>query len=266
MDLRRILERLRRGEIDIDEAERIIRLWGIEEIENIVKYDIGRHLRRDVPEIIYGEGKSEEVVLRTVRRVLEHVDRVLISRVEEGHIAKLLSLKRDGYEVKVNKVARIVVVRRKDAERKHIPCKVGLVTGGTADVKVAEEVRTILEENGCEVITLYDVGIAGLHRAIEAVRRLKKEDVDLVIVIAGMEGALPSIIATLIDVPVIGVPTSVGYGAGGKGQAALLSMLQSCPLGVAVVNIDGGVAAAIFALLVCNRLARRLSRVSKKKT
>ncbi|MEM4626917.1 MAG: AIR carboxylase family protein, partial [Ignisphaera sp.] len=122
-------------------------------------------------------------------------------------------------------------------------------------IRVAEEAKTIVMERGCRVVTLYDVGIAGLHRVLEAVKRLKEEDVDVAIVVAGMEGALPSIVASLLDVPVIGVPTSVGYGIGGGGVSALYSMLQACPLGLAVVNIDNGINAGIVASLIGRRVS-----------
>ena len=112
----------------------------------------------------------------------------------------------------------------------------------------------IIEEMGCSTVAIYDVGVAGFHRAIIAARKLKEEDVDVAIVVAGMEGALPSVIASLLDIPIIGVPTSVGYGAGSKGWAALLSMLQACPLGLAVVNIDNGVNAGIIASLIARRI------------
>lgn len=128
--------------------------------------------------------------------------------------------------------------------------KIGILTAGTSDLSVAEEVKAVAEEMGCETLLIADVGIAGIHRTLSAVKRLVEEDVDVAVVIAGMEGALPSIVTSLVDFPVIGVPTSVGYGFEARGRAALKSMLQSCALGLTVVNVDNGVSAAIAAYLI----------------
>jgi len=124
------------------------------------------------------------------------------------------------------------------------------LTAGTADIGVAEEARVTAEFLGLEVLRFYDVGVAGLHRIVEPVRIIRENNVDSVIVVAGMEGALPSVIAGLLDIPVIAVPTSVGYGVHLKGISTLFAMLQSCPSGVAVVNIDNGFGAAVFAYLI----------------
>jgi NCAIR mutase (PurE)-related protein len=140
------------------------------------------------------------------------------------------------------------------------------MTGGTSDVVVAEEARTIAEEMGCEVITAYDVGIAGFHRHIKPLKRMLQEGVDAIVVVAGMEGALPSVIASLVDVPVIGVPTSVGYGFGAGGVGALTTMLQSCSPGMCVVNIDNGVGAGALAALIAHQVARALRLAQEKET
>ncbi|MEM0022918.1 MAG: nickel pincer cofactor biosynthesis protein LarB, partial [Archaeoglobaceae archaeon] len=140
--------------------------------------------------------------------------------------------------------------------------KVAILTAGTADVAVAEEARVTAEFLGLETLTFYDVGVAGLHRVIEPVRAIMNSDVDSVIVIAGMEGALPSIVASLVDLPVIAVPTSIGYGVHLKGISTLFAMLQSCPSGVAVVNVDNGFGAAVFAYLI-SRVARGKRWISR---
>ncbi|MDR0912068.1 MAG: nickel pincer cofactor biosynthesis protein LarB [Methanobrevibacter sp.] len=132
--------------------------------------------------------------------------------------------------------------------------KIGIVTAGTSDISIGEEARIIIEEGGCEAICSYDVGIAGIHRLFPKIAKMIEENVKVIIVCAGMEGALPSVVAGLVNIPVIGVPTSVGYGIGGKGKAALYAMLQSCAPGLAVVNIDNGFGAAIFALTIVNNL------------
>lgn len=131
-----------------------------------------------------------------------------------------------------------------------------MITAGTADIPVATEAKVAAEEMGCKVLTAFDVGVAGIHRLFGPLKRMIEEGVDAIIVVAGMEGALPSVVASLVDVPVIGVPTSVGYGLGRDGIGALTAMLQSCSLGLAVVNIDGGVAAGVFAALIANRAAK----------
>jgi len=130
---------------------------------------------------------------------------------------------------------------------------VGLLTAGTADIPVAEEAALVIEHMGCRVERAYDVGVAGLHRLTEPLARLVEAEVDVLVVVAGMEGALPSVVAGLVDVPVIGVPTSTGYGLGGDGTAALYAMLQSCSPGLVVVNIDNGVGAGAAAALIARR-------------
>ena len=132
--------------------------------------------------------------------------------------------------------------------------KIGIITAGTSDIPVAEEAKVIVEQGGCKAITSYDVGVAGIHRLFPQIAKMIEEGVCVIIVCAGMEGALPSVVAGLVDVPIIGVPTSVGYGIGGKGKAALYAMLQSCAPGLAVVNIDNGFGAGVFALTIAKNL------------
>ena len=134
--------------------------------------------------------------------------------------------------------------------------KIGIITAGTSDIGVAEEARLTCEAMHCSTITTYDVGIAGVHRLFPIVKKFIEEDVDAVIVAAGMEGALASVVSSLVSVPVIGLPTSVGYGYGEKGVAALASMLQSCSLGLSVVNIDNGIGAGAVAANIANRVRR----------
>jgi NCAIR mutase (PurE)-related protein len=135
-----------------------------------------------------------------------------------------------------------------------------VLTAGTSDVPIAEEAAVVAHEMGCAVSTTYDVGVAGLHRLFKPLQKLMDDDTDVIIVAAGMDGALPSVVAGLVSVPVIGLPTSVGYGMGGKGVAALLTMLQTCAPGLTVVNIDNGVGAGATAALTANRMARLRSK------
>jgi len=256
MDIRTILRKLVNKEISIEEAESKLKLLAIEELGKYVKFDIGREIRRGIPEIVLAEGKSSDILMNLINRIVNRSGRVIVSRATNEQLKIIKEIQNKNLEIKVNEEAHIAIVRRRDLEREKLHCKVGIITAGTYDVPVAEEAKEIVEELGCEVETLYDVGIAGLQRAIEAAKKLKEYDVDIAIVIAGREGALPSIIASLLDIPIIAVPTSSGYGAGSGGLAALLSMLQSCSLGMAVVNIDNGVGAALFATLICRRISQ----------
>jgi hypothetical protein len=157
--------------------------------------------------------------------------------------------------VEAHAASRMVVVKRLDYQTQHTNGRVGVISAGTSDVPVAEEAAVIAAEMGCRIEVAYDVGVAGLHRLAEPLRRLKELQADAIVVAAGMDGALPSVMAGLVDVPVIGLPTSIGYGAGGRGVAALLSMLQSCAPGLLVVNIDNGIGAGASAALIANRMA-----------
>jgi pyridinium-3,5-biscarboxylic acid mononucleotide synthase len=135
--------------------------------------------------------------------------------------------------------------------------KIGILTAGTSDIGVAEEARLVAKAMGCDVIFRYDVGIAGIHRLFSPLEEMITKNVDAIVVVAGMEGALASIVSSIVDVPVIGVPTSIGYGFGSDGMAALASMLQSCTFGLAVVNIDNGVGAGAYAASIANRMVRK---------
>jgi NCAIR mutase (PurE)-related protein len=135
--------------------------------------------------------------------------------------------------------------------------KIGIMSAGTSDIGVAEEARIVSKAMGCEAITSYDVGIAGMHRIFPALKEMFKQDIGAIVVVAGMEGALASVVASMVDIPVVGVPTSIGYGFGANGIAALASMLQSCTLGLAVVNIDNGIGAGAYAASIAKRTTRR---------
>lgn len=245
-----ILRKVATGELSVEDAAKKLKLDFLQRLGDFACLDVGRELRRGVPEIIFAEGKPPALLAEICVAVAEDRDYALTTRVneEQEKAVKELALKR-GFEVESNELAKTLLVKKKDwAPRK---CgKVGVLSAGTADVRVAEEAGVVAEIMGCEVLKAYDVGIAGIHRLKEPLEKFLRAGVVALIVVAGMEGALPSVVASLVDVPVIGVPTSVGYGLGGDGLAALLSMLQSCALGLAVVNIDNGVAAGVFAALI----------------
>jgi len=254
--LREVLEKLVKGQISMDDAEKLLRILAIEEIGNLARLDVGREFRKGIPEVILAEGKRPENVAEIALRMLNKSGRVIVSRATKDQVDIIRKVTPNDVFLQVDNGVGMVIVKKKDFEVKKTGGKVGILTAGTSDIPVAEEARVVAEEMGCEVITAYDVGVAGIHRLLSPLKEMIGRDVDVVIVVAGREGALPSVVAGLIDAPVIAVPTSVGYGLGEKGVSALMAMLQACSLGIAVVNIDGGVAAGAVAALVANRVAR----------
>jgi len=194
-------------------------------------------------------------IVTMARNILAETGRAIISRVQPQNVEALREAFKT-YSVQVRETARAVVIYKPDYVHRSTGGHVGVISAGTSDVPVAEEAALIAEEMGCEVTCIYDVGVAGLHRLLEPLRDLLSKEVDVIIVAAGMDGALPSVVAGLVPVPVIGLPTSIGYGMGGKGIAALLSMLQTCAPGLSVVNIDNGVGAGITAAMIANSVAR----------
>jgi NCAIR mutase (PurE)-related protein len=163
------------------------------------------------------------------------------------------------FHIHYDDVPRLVVIGKDLAEPAPTGGRIGVISAGTSDVPFAREAAIIAREMGCTVTTVTDVGVAGLHRLVAPLRDLMKQDPDVLIVAAGMDGALPSVIAGLVNVPVIGLPVSTGYGLGGDGTAALYTMLQSCAPGLTVVNIDNGVGAGSTAALIANRAAKARS-------
>jgi len=220
-----------------------------------IRPDPEREQRKGVPEIIFGEAKDVAQIIAMARGLLAGSGRAIISRVGTEAIAPLQAAFNE-YTVRIREAARAVVIYRPGYARHSTGGHVGVISAGTSDIPVAEEAALIAEEMGCHVTCIYDVGVAGLHRLMEPLRNLLSTGVDAIIVAAGMDGALPSVVAGLVPVPVIGLPTSIGYGLGGKGVAALLSMLQTCAPGLSVVNIDNGVGAGITAALIANRVAQ----------
>jgi pyridinium-3,5-biscarboxylic acid mononucleotide synthase len=220
-----------------------------------IRTDSQREQRKGVPEVIFGETKDIGQIITMTRNILEETGRAIISRVQPEAVAALReAFKTSSLRVREN--ARAVVIYEPGYVPRSTGGHVGVISAGTSDIPVAEEAALIAEEMGCEVTCIYDVGVAGLHRLFEPLRDLLSKEVDAIIVAAGMDGALPSVVAGLVPVPVIGLPTSIGYGMGGKGIAALLSMLQTCAPGLSVVNIDNGVGAGITAAMIANGVAR----------
>ena len=255
MKLREILEELISKKISLGDAEKKIKLLAIEEVSKIAKLDINREMRKGIPEIILAEGKSLKNLIEIISKSLEKNKRVLVSRVKDEQL-KVIRKRFLKHVCGINETAQLVIMGDKDLKPKKTGGKIGIIAAGTADIPVAEEARIVAEEMGCKVFTAYDVGVAGLHRLFPYLKEMIESDVDCLIVVAGREGALPSVVAGLVDIPVIGVPTSVGYGLGERGISALTAMLQSCSLGIAVVNIDAGIAAGSMAALIANRVAK----------
>ena len=251
------------GKISIEEAEKALRIDAIEQVANIARLDVSREVRRGVPEIILAEGKSVEDLVSICTRMLEKNGRVIISRLDDSQLSKLNETFDRGYERQQFTHAKSLVIRKKGYSRLETGGKVGVLTAGTVDLGVAEEAAMMAQEMGCSTFVEPDVGVAGIHRVVEPLRNMIEKDVDCLIVIAGREGALPTVVAGLVDIPIIAVPTSSGYGYGGKGRAALMAMLQACSLGLAVVNIDSGIAAGVVAAQMSNRVARARSLTKK---
>jgi NCAIR mutase (PurE)-related protein len=244
-----ILKRFASGKIDIEEACKKLKSENVRRVKDFARIDVNRPYRTGIPEIIFAEGKSSSEVADIAMALATAKGFALISRAREkdvDEIKKHVEEENEEFEIDYNEIAKTIIVKKRGYEFEKTG-KIGLIAAGTADIPVAEEARVVAEVCGCEVIKAYDVGIAGIHRLVEPLEEIVNANVAAIIVVAGMEGALPSVVASLVNVPVIGVPTSVGYGLGGKGVAALLSMLQSCSPGLAVVNIDNGVGAATFA-------------------
>jgi NCAIR mutase (PurE)-related protein len=217
------------------------------------RLDFAREGRKGIPEIVLAETKTDDQVVDIVRAFLDRTGRAIVTRLRPATVERLREL-RDAH-VDLREPARAAAVHAPGYGRPTTGGRVGILTAGTGDIPVAEEAKLVAEEMGCTVRAVYDVGVAGLHRLFGPLEELIAEDVGALVVAAGMDGALPSVVAGLAPVPVIGVPTSIGYGAGGRGRAALLSMLQTCAPGLTVVNIDNGVGAGATAALIANRLA-----------
>ena len=227
--------------------------------------DFERFQRKGVPEIILSDRKTVEQSLAIARDFLARTGRAILSRVDSELSARVKS--EFGSEFKIEWVApaRSLVLRLPDMVRPSTDGRVGVITAGTSDIPVAEEAGLMCCEMGCKVFNAYDVGVAGLHRLFDPLSTMLNDaKVDVLIVAAGMDGALPSVVAGLVDVPVIGVPVSIGYGLGGEGVAALYSMLQTCAPGLSVVNIDNGIGAGAVAGLIANRMAAARQSVQRR--
>jgi NCAIR mutase (PurE)-related protein len=269
--MKEILQQLLDGEISIERCETLLKANNILELDEIANFDADRKERTGFPEAILAESKSYDDLLNIVEKISANglKENIIITRLSKERFDKLnqdLSyLSDEGIEFNYNKAAKTLVLHKgRLATLNPDLGKVGIITAGTSDIPVAEEARVILEQGGCETICSYDIGIAGIHRLFPKISHMVEEEVNVIVVCAGMEGALPSVVAGLVDIPVIGVPTSVGYGIGADGKAAVYSMLQSCAPGLSVVNIDNGFGAAIDALTIVQTIARNVEKAKNE--
>lgn len=238
-----LLRDLKAGKINIGEAMKALRVLPYEDL-GFAQLDSHRDLRRGFPEVILCLGKTPERIVEIARRMSESQSLVLATRAS-ADVYYRLQKSLDGKRVTYHEKASIVSI---GTPPKAARGSVLVVTAGTSDIPVAEEAAVTAELMGCKVTRLFDVGVAGVHRVLDRREILRKAKV--IVVVAGMEGALPSVVAGLVEAPVIAVPTSVGYGASFDGMAALLGMMNSCAPGVAVVNIDNGFGAGYLAAML----------------
>jgi len=244
--LKDLLQKIQDGTIKIDEAIQKLKLLPFEDI-GFASIDHHRHLRRGFPEVIYAQGKNVEEIITIIEKMVDKEDNVLITRLTDN---KAKTIKKYFSSGDYYPKSRILTIEVKPIEKRG-KGTILVITAGTSDIPVAEEATVTATFMGNDVETLFDVGVAGLHRLLQNKDTIMNASV--IVVVAGMEGALPSIVGGLVDKPVIAVPTSTGYGASFRGLSALLGMLNSCAAGVTVVNIDNGFGAGYAASLI-NRL------------
>ena len=249
--LRGLLSRIRRGGLTVEAALERLRDLPYEDL-GFAKIDNHRELRRGFPEVIFGEGKSVPQIVAIVERISRRGQPVLVTRVGEETFRRVRA-KHPAARYHADARAITVGVPKRRGRGRGRP-GILVLAAGTSDLPVAEEAALTAEVMGNRVEKAYDVGIAGLHRLLAQRGKLRKARV--IIAVAGMEGALPSVVAGLVPVPVIGVPTSIGYGTGLKGVAALMGMLNSCSTGLMVVNIDNGFGAGYSASII-NSMAKK---------
>ncbi len=237
-----ILNRVHSGILTPRNAMKTLKDYPYQDLD-FAKVDHHRELRKGFPEVIYGLGKTDDQIVGIAKAIVKKGGSLLVTRIEGGTFIKL---RRAVPGTRYNEAGKVAFFKKRAAAPGR--GKIFILTAGTSDIPVAEEAFVTAAMLGNDVERAYDVGVAGLHRLLSEYDRVK--DARVIITCAGMEGALPSVVAGLFSVPVIAVPTSVGYGASFKGVAALLAMLNSCPGGVGVVNIDNGFGAAYLASLI----------------
>lgn len=240
--LKQLLENVKDGHVGIDEALLKLKSLPFEDV-GFAKVDHHRSIRNGYPEVIYCQGKTVDQIKVIIRKLMEKNNNIMATRASKEVFEGIKEITEDAV---YHEMARIVVVKRREVPKSEKV--IAVITAGTSDIPVAEEAAVTAETMGNGVDRLYDVGVAGIHRLFANVDALMRANV--LVVVAGMEGALASVVGGLVDKPVIAVPTSVGYGANFGGLAALLTMLNSCASGIGVVNIDNGFGAGYLASMI----------------
>lgn len=243
MDLKKLLENVKDNKMDIDDAMKKLKNLPYEDL-GYANIDHHRQIRGGYPEVIYCEGKSDEQILGIIEKMNEKGSNILGTRCRKETFLKVA---KKYSNCEYEEASRILKIRNEEIHNKG-KGKILVITGGTSDIPVADEAYYTAEFLGNDVDRIYDVGVAGIHRLLSRLDVLQGARV--IIAVAGMEGALPSVVGGLVDVPVIAVPTSVGYGASFGGMASLLTMLNSCASGISVVNIDNGFGAGYLASMI----------------
>ena len=256
-EFKEILRKCQEKEISIEEAEKLLRADMIERVGDLAQLDIFRKARTGVPEVIYAQNKDPQMVIEIINSFIKKNEFAIISRFTQEQLVLITkNFESKDYDIEVNELGKIITIKEKSFNFVDKEGRVGIITAGSSDIPVAEEAKVIAEVMGCKVFTSFDVGIAGFHRIFTPLSEMIRNEVDVIIVCAGMEGTLPGVVAALVDVPIIGVPVSSGYGLGEKGMGALTTMLQSCSPGLVVVNIDNGFGAGASAAMIANKIAK----------
>jgi hypothetical protein len=258
------LRRLLAGELTEDEALAELRSLQLQELGGRARLDLGRYLRRGIPEVVLAAGKAPAESARLAVALAERQGQGLVSRMTDAH-RQALQEAAAAAGMKVVAYSASARVLRKGFDAEQIGGKVGILTAGTSDVPAADEARMVIEACGLQARLEADLGVAGLHRFVAPLAAILEWGADVIIVAAGMDGVLPGLVCGLIELPVIGLPVSTGYGRGGAGEAALTTMLQSCSTGLVVVNIDNGVGAGAAAALVASRAAAARRRPQRRR-
>ena len=244
--LRHLLDEFKAGKITSEEIEDVFSLFPYEDIVH-TKVDHHRSLRKGFPEVIYGKGKSPNQILEIIKALTATTDKILVTKASYEAFKKTESYFN---EANFDEMAKTITINKNP--NKVLLKGVSILTAGTSDMPVAKEALITAQIMGLDPETYYDVGVAGIHRLLTTLPKFRKASV--IIAVAGMEGALASVVGGLVDVPVIGVPTSTGYGSSFNGLSALLAMLNSCAPGISVVNIDNGFGAGYLAAMMMKPL------------
>ena len=244
-EVEKLLRAYKSGEVEVSEAARLIHNLHFEDI-GYARVDHARATRQGFPEVVFGAGKTRAQIVGIVERLVQRAPNLLVTRTDEGTFGEVRNVVTDA---EWHEAARLIRIQRDHTERG--VGEIAVVTAGTSDIPVAEEAALTAEAMGHRVNRIWDAGISGIHRILAERESLQRSRV--IIVAAGMEGALPSVVGGLVSVPVVAIPTSIGYGASFGGVAALLGMLNSCASNVTVVNIDNGFGAGFVASLINRR-------------